>query len=331
MEKSSLPTIEISVKTILIGIATVFFLRFAWDMKDLLFSLFIAYIVMSTAKQPVGGLVKKGVSRGLAVFFVFLSFFISIGFLFSWVIPPFVSETALFINHFPRIVENVKTAFPINMGSFSFTQYIPTATNNFIAVITSIFSNAAFFVSTVFFSIYLTLDSKILTTIFSRFTDKQQLEKILKIETRIEKRLGQWLLSELFLMTIIGITTYIGLLLLGVKYALPLGIIAGLLEAIPNIGPTIAAVPAFFVGFSQYPLLGLFTVIMSIAIQQFENHLIVPIIMKRVVGIHPILTLIVLVIGGRYGGVLGALFAIPLTLVIDTIITGIHEQSVNNR
>lgn len=325
MEKSSLPIIEISVKTILIGIATVFLLRFAWDMKDLLFSLFIAYIVMSTAKQPVDGLVKKGVARGVAVLFVFLLFFVCVGLLFSWVIPPFVSETALFINHFPRIVENVKRAIPINVGSFSFTQYIPNATNNFIAVISSVFSNAAFFVSTVFFSIYLTLDSKILTTIFSRFANKQQLEKILKIETRIEKRLGQWLLSELFLMSIIGIATYIGLLLLGVKYALPLGIIAGLLEAIPSIGPTIAAIPAFFVGFSQYPLLGLFTVIMSIAIQQFENHLIVPMVMKRVIGIHPILTLIVLVVGGRYGGVLGALFAIPLTLVIDTIITGMHE------
>lgn len=325
MEKHQLPKIEISVKTILIGIATVFFLRFAWDMKDLLFSLFIAYIVMSTAKQPVEGLVKKGVSRGLAVFFVFLSFFVSVGLLVSWVIPPFVSETALFINHFPRIVDSVRTTFPINLGSLSLTQYIPSATNNFIAVISSVFSNAAFFVSTVFFSVYLTLDSNILSNIFSHFTDKQQLEKILKIEAKIEKRLGQWLLSELFLMSIIGVTTYIGLLLLGVKYALPLGIIAGLLEAIPNIGPTIAAIPAFLVGFSQYPLLGLFTILMSIGIQQFENHLVVPMVMKRVVGLHPILTLIVLVVGGRYAGVMGMLFSIPLALVVETIIKGIKE------
>jgi predicted PurR-regulated permease PerM len=126
-------------------------------------------------------------------------------------------------------------------------------------------------------------------------------------------------------MSIIGVTTYIGLLLLGVKYALPLGIIAGLLEAIPNIGPTIAAIPAFLVGFSQYPLLGLFTVLMSIGIQQLENHIVVPMVMKRVVGLHPILTLIVLVVGGRYAGVMGMLFAIPLALVVETIITKIRE------
>ena len=325
MEKIQLPKIEVSVKTILIGAGAYLFLKFAWDMKDMLFSLFIAYIVMSTVKQPVEMLTKKGVSRGLAVFFVFLSFFVSIGFIISWIIPPFVSETALFITHFPRIVDSVKTTLPINISSLSLPQYIPSVTNNFISVIGSVFSNAAFFVSTIFFSVYLTLDSNFITTILSRYVSKQQLDKILKIERKIEKRLGLWLLGQVFLMSIIGATTYIGLLLLGVKYALPLGIIAGFLEAIPNLGPTLAAIPTFFVGFSQYPLLGLFTVLMAVGIQQLENHIVVPMVMKRVVGLHPILTLIVLVVGGRYAGILGMLFAIPLALVVETIITGLQE------
>jgi len=327
MEKEKMipSKIEISVKTIFVGIATLLLLKFAWDMKDVLFSLFIAYIVMSAAKQPVELLTKKGVSRGLAVLIVFLSFFIGIALIFSWIIPPFISESALFITHFPRIVESVKTTLPINIGSVSFTQYIPTVTNNFIGVISSVFSNAAFFVSTVFFSIYLTVDPNIINALFSKYVNKQQLEKIENIEKKIEKRLGLWLLGQLFLMSIIGIITYIGLLLLGVKYALPLGIIAGLLEAIPNIGPTVAAIPTFLVGFSQYPLLGLFTILMAIGIQQFENHIVVPMVMKKVVGLHPIFTLIVLVVGGRYAGIMGMLFAIPLALVVETIITGLQE------
>ena len=325
MEKIPLQKIEISIRTILTGIVVVLLLKFAWDMKDILFSLFIAYIVMCVVRQPVEILVKRKVPKGLAVLIIFLSFFVCIGLLFSWIIPPFVTETILFINHFPRIVESVRTTLPINISSLSLPQYIPNITNNFIGVVRSVFSNAVFFVSTVFFSIYLTLDPNIITTIFSRYINKQQLEKILIIENRVEKRLGRWLLGELFLMTIIGVATYIGLLLLGVKYALPLGILAGLLEAIPNVGPTVAAIPAFFVGFSQYPLLGLFTVLMAIAIQQLENHIIVPIVMKKAVGLHPILTLIVLVVGGRYAGILGMLFAIPLALVAETIITGLQE------
>ena len=326
--KQELPKIEISIKTILIGVGILIFLKFAWDIRDILLSLFIAIVVMSAAKQPVEALSKKGLNRGVAVFLVFLSFFATIGLIFAWIMPPFVYEMGLFINHLPRILESVKKSLPINTGSlslFQYTQYIPSVTNNFIGVIGSVFSNAAFFLSTVFISVYLTLDPNIINTFFSRYLSTQQLEKIQKIESRIEKRLGMWLLGELFLMSIIGITTYVGLLLLGVRYALPLSIIAGLLEAIPNIGPTIAAIPAFFVGYSQSPILGLFTIIMAVGIQQFENHLIVPLVMKKVVGLHPILTLLVLVIGGRYAGIVGMLFVIPLALVVETIVTGLQE------
>ena len=78
MEKIALPKIEVSIKTILTGIVVVVLLKFAWDMKDVLFSLFIAYIIMSVAKQPVEALAKKGVSKGLAVLSIFLLFFLCI-------------------------------------------------------------------------------------------------------------------------------------------------------------------------------------------------------------------------------------------------------------
>ncbi|MFZ2206769.1 MAG: AI-2E family transporter [Microgenomates group bacterium] len=318
-----LPKIEISIKTILIGIAVFFSLRFAWEMRDLLLSLFIAYIIMSAAKQPVEWFTKKGASRGVAVLSVFLLFIIFVGFIISWIIPPFIVETTLFINHFPKIVESVKKIAPlnVNLGNFSFIQYVPSVTNNFFAVVGSLFSNVSFVVTTIFFSIYLTLDSQTIYNVIARLLSKQDAEKVIKIEEKIEKRLGQWLVGQLFLMAIIGAATYVGLLILGVKYALPLGIIAGVLEAIPTIGPTIAAIPAFLVGFSQAPLLGLFTLLLSIVIQQFENHIIVPMVMKRVIGLHPVVTLIALIVGGRYGGVLGMLFAIPLTLVVGAILS----------
>jgi predicted PurR-regulated permease PerM len=318
-----LPKIEISLKTILMGIVVFFALRFAWEMRDLLLSLFIAYIIMSAAKQPVEWFTKKGASRGVAVLSVFLLFIIFVGFIISWIIPPFIIETTLFINHFPKIVESVKKIAPlnINLGNFSFIQYVPSVTNNFFAVVGSLFSNVSFVVTTIFFSIYLTLDSQSIYNVIARLLSKQDAEKVIKIEEKIEKRLGQWLVGQLLLMVIIGVSTYIGLLILGVKYALPLGIIAGALEAIPTIGPTIAAIPAFLVGFSQAPLLGLFTLLLSVIVQQFENHIIVPMVMKRVIGLHPVVTLIALIIGGRYGGVLGMLFAIPLTLVFGVILS----------
>ena len=76
--KQELPKIEISIKTILIGVGILIFLKFAWDIRDILLSLFIAIVVMSAAKQPVEALSKKGLNRGVAVFLVFLSFFATI-------------------------------------------------------------------------------------------------------------------------------------------------------------------------------------------------------------------------------------------------------------
>lgn len=324
MEKH-LPKIEISIKTILISIGIVVAAKFAWDMRDLLFSLFIAYIIMSAVKQPVVWLEKKGINRGIAALLVFLLFFIFLGLVVSSIAPPLVAETALFINHFPKIIDSVRGIIPINLGNFSIMQYVPTVTSNFFAVVGSVFSNTSFFISTIFFSIYLTLDPQLLYKALSYILPKQFAERVYKIGEKIEKRLGGWLIGQVFLMLIIGSASYIGLLLLGVRYALPLGIIAGFLEAIPTIGPTIAAIPAFFVGFSQAPVLGLLTILLAVIIQQFENHIIVPMVMKRVTGLHPVLTLIVLVVGGRYAGVMGMLFAIPITLVIETIIVQTRE------
>lgn len=331
IEKALSPKIEISIKTILVGLAIFFLLHFIWDMKDLFFSLFIAYIVKSALKQPIQMLTQKGLSQKLAVILVFAVFFLGLGMLFSFIIPPLIAETTLFINQLPGIIKNVQSTLPINLNALPIVEYIPNVTNRFIFVLGSVFSNVSFFLSTIFFSVYLALDSNLITRACSYFASKNQIEKIIRIENEIERRLGKWLLGQLFLMFIIGATTYVVLSLLGVRYALPLGIIAGLLEAIPNIGPIIAAIPAFLVGFSQYPLLGFFTVFGSIGIQQFENQIVVPMVMKRVVGIHPILTLIILIIGGKYTGVLGMLFAIPLFLVVRTILTEIRKQSVNIR
>ena len=123
-------------------------------------------------------------------------------------------------------------------------------------------------------------------------------------------------------MTVVGTLTYVGLLLVGVRYALPLAVLAGLLEVVPNIGPVISAIPAIIIGFSQNYFTGFSATALYIIVQQLENNLIVPIIMKKAVGLNPILTLIALLLGGRIGGILGVLLAIPILLFVETIL---HE------
>jgi predicted PurR-regulated permease PerM len=122
-------------------------------------------------------------------------------------------------------------------------------------------------------------------------------------------------------MFVVGLLTYIGLTILGIKYALPLALIAGFFEILPNIGPTLAAIPAIAVALlTVSPLMGLAVLGLYIIIQQLENNLILPYAMKKSANVNPIISILVILIGFRLGGVVFAALAIPLFLVVKIII-----------
>ena len=106
-------------------------------------------------------------------------------------------------------------------------------------------------------------------------------ERFLGLVERIERNLGQWVRIELFLMTLIGAVSYLGLRLLEIDFCLPLAVLAGLLEIIPSVGPTLSAIPAIIAGLTVSPTKGLMVMLLYVAIQQLENDLIVPKVMQK--------------------------------------------------
>jgi len=142
---------------------------------------------------------------------------------------------------------------------------------------------------------------------------------------KAEKRLNSWFWGEITLMTVVGLLTFIGLNLIGIRYALALAVLAGLLEAIPNLGPTISSIPAILLGFAVSPVMGVTALALYFIIQQLENNLIVPVVMKKAVGLNPIITLIALIVGGKIAGVLGVILAVPTTIFIETVLIEIQK------
>ena len=202
----------------------------------------------------------------------------------------------------------------------SIVQFFPNLTANVIDFITRIFSNLILIVSVIFFTYYFLLEDNFVEKYLTRFLNKKQQGVLNNIGNKIESRMGSWLFGELVLMSIIGIATYIGLVILGVKYALPLAFLAGLLEVVPIIGPTISAIPAILVASTTSFFLGGVTLLLYFIIQQLENNLVVPLVMKKTVGIHPVVTLIALTVGGKLGGLMGLILSVPAALVVETII-----------
>lgn len=149
-----------------------------------------------------------------------------------------------------------------------------------------------------------------------------------EVLTAVGITLRNWLTAQLVAMFVIGVVTTLVLKLLGVQAALPLGIIAGLLEFIPMAGPVLSAIPAVAMGFLDSPQKALFVALAYVGIQFFENHLLIPLLMKEGVDLPPVLTLIGLAIMGVVFGFLGMLVAVPLLAAILVTVKLLYVEDV---
>jgi predicted PurR-regulated permease PerM len=320
---------EISHRTIIFTILFLLLLKFLWIIRDLIFSLFIAFIIVSALKPPVEALERKKVPKVVAALLVYLIFLFFIFNIFVLIVPPLIGELTHLLKNLPAIAE---TALPVLPPFFTLdwlTQYLPNLTNQLVGLVRGVFSNALFVVSTLFFGFYLLAGEDIIKKTVENFFEEGQARQIVVIFERAQKRMKDWFWGEVILMSVVGLLTFIGLNLIGMKYVLALAVLAGLLEVVPNLGPVIATVPAFLIGVSQSHFLGFATIALYFVVQQLENHLIVPLVMKKVVGLSPIVTLVALIVGGKLAGIMGVLLAVPTTLFLEAVLIEVIKAKKN--
>lgn len=320
MKDQHVHKIEISAKTIVFAVVFLIILQAVWVVRELLFSFIIAFIIMSAFNPVVSWFEKLRIPRVASTLVVFALTIIGIGSLFAWLIPPVAKESAVLFKNFPEYLKNIELGSDIKLSENLFSQYGSSVTNSAFDFVKSTFSNVIFLISTIFFSFYFLIEEHVIRRLLMKFFDRKNADTISEIFEKAELRMRAWLWGQLILMLAIGLVTYLGLMVLGVRYALPLAVFAGLLEVVPILGPTISAVPAFIVTASQNMFSGLSVVALYFIIQQIENQVLVPVVMRRAVGLNPIVTLTALIIGGKLGGILGLLLAIPITLCVETVI-----------
>lgn len=166
-----------------------------------------------------------------------------------------------------------------------------------------------------FWTFYLLKDSKELGRATLHSIPVQFRKDVLNIVILADSIFASYLRGQLLLGTIIGLLSMIGYSLLGVRFAVLLGLISGVFELLPNIGPILGGIPAVLVALTQEPILALWTALLAFGIQQVENLFLTPRVLGRSVKLHPVLVMIVLVIGSEIGGVVG-LFLAPVTTAL---------------
>lgn len=189
-----------------------------------------------------------------------------------------------------------------------------------LTVFKSIFSGIVMIVATFVLSFYLALQENGVRKFLQFITPKQYEDHILDLWQRSQKKLGNWLQGQLLLGFIIGVLVFIALSILGIPYAPILALLAAIFELVPVAGPIIAAIPAVLLAFLISPIKGILTLVVYFIIQQTENHIIVPNVMKKAVGLNPVVIIIALLVGAKLGGIIGMLLAVPTAAVLMEIL-----------
>lgn len=319
--------IEISHKTIIFTIAIFAGIWFFLHIRDIVYLLFISFLVMTALRPLVEGLARFKVPRILAIFTIYLIVFGVIGLSIASSMPILIVQVSKFITELPTLVSRVMPYWDIDPRIF--TQQIAPIGENVVRITVGIFSNIVTTLTVLVFTFYFLLERRNIRKFLLDTLGEDRGPDVLTVLAEIELRLGAWVRGQTFLMATIGILTYIGLTILHVEFALPLAIIAGILEIVPMVGPVISAIPAILVSITVSPILALSVAALYFIIQQVENHAIVPLVMKKSVGLSPLITIIALMIGAKLAGAIGAVLAVPVVLVGQVTINYLITKTPN--
>lgn len=321
--------IEISIKSIIYILLLLLGIYFVYEIKDIILFVFIGVMLMAALNPLITKLESWKLGRGLSITLTYILIISSLALFVALIVPPLVTQIVSLYYQIP-IPPDVAKLFVVDSFNLQDIQIIANQLNSvpkILGFIGSAFSSIIVFVSLLVLSFYLLVERKNLYKYLKTiYKNKDKAIRAEQFITQVELEIGNWVRAELILMLAVGTLTFIGLSILGIKYALALSIIAGLLEILPNIGPTISALPALIVAyFTVSPAMAGIVLALYIVVQQLENNLIVPLVMRQTVGLSPVVTIILLLIGYRLAGVAGAALAIPLFLVTKVVAAKLYQ------
>ncbi len=317
------------------GIIFVGLAWFIYELRSILISLFIAYLLVATFKPLTLALRKRRVPKVLAVALPFLLTFVVVGILVATLAPFFLIQIQALAINFPVYLDRASSVLGVPLASSDFQAIIAAEADsigkNILVTTSKVFGSIFSVVATLTISFYFLLDHERIENSFVSMFPAHSQNKIKNVLSSVERKLGDWVRGEMLLCLFIGILTFITLSALGIEYALVLAIIAGILEIIPTIGPIISAVPAVIVALSINPPLAIAVIVAYLIIQQVENNFLVPRIMESAVGLPAMVVILSIIIGGSLLGIPGALLAVPfvsmLVVILKSYLSGDEEGS----
>jgi predicted PurR-regulated permease PerM len=290
----------------------------------MLFAIVVAFILAPLATRLEGVTRRPGPASALAFLVAVVVVIVALALLAA----PLISESSRLTDQLPHYIERLQSAEPVSVLGYQVPDELRTrvgaaagdAGGRFageaVGIVLAIVSGVVDLFLVLVIALYLLLDRRRIRTLTLRALPPRLRTPTEQVEGEVVRVFGAYVRGQLVLALIVGFASTVALLALGVPYALVLGVLAGLFELVPLLGPLLGAVPAVLVALSQpFPTV-IWVVLAFLAIQQAESNLLVPRISGHAVGLHPLAAILALLVGLEVGGIVGALFAVPLAGVV---------------
>lgn len=336
--------VTISTGTLL---KTILVLTLAWLLfllRDVALIVLTAVVISSAVEPGVRAMTRRRLPRVLAVLILYLFMFSAFFLLFYFFFPSVLKDFGTFAASLPTYLDTFTQSNAYNtysnilglpssaelsgsdvIASFRSVFDFGAGAGTFSAA-TKIFGGVFSFVLIIVFSFYFAVVETGVDDFIRIVTPRSHRAYLQDLWKRSQHKIGLWMQGQVILGLLIGVLVYLSLLIFQVPHALVLAVITAMFELIPVFGPILAATPAVIIGFvAGGPVLGITVVIIYVVIQQFENHLIYPQVVTRVVGVPPLLVILALIIGAELAGFLGVILSVPVAATLQEFVKDIES------
>jgi len=292
--------------------------------RDVVAAILLA-IVVSTAFGPfVDFLQKNKIPRILGTLLIYLFAIFVFGFLIYAFIPVILTELTNLITFATEVlgqdsgILNIKNIIDSLTFDLNKTAELLFSGNVSLLGVASKFLGGILYVIAIFaISFYLNVGRDGVKKFIVALLPDEYEDKFINIYTRTSKKIGAWFRGQLFLSLVVGVVTFFGLWFLGVKYSLLFGLLAGIFEIVPFVGPILTGMIAVMVAFGESTSLAFYVLILFVVIQQLENNTLVPVVMKYTTSLDPVVILSAVMIGGTAFGITGLVLAVPVAVFLE--------------
>ncbi len=361
MSESPITRISITSETFVRAMLVFLFFVLLYFLRNVLLVVLTAVVIASSVEPLTLWITRFKLPRLIAVICIYIA--LGVGFIgvFYFFVPSLLSDTANFLRAVPSFLEGIPSPLAVQPDSVlqgaelaqtlsngitsttepsslsavftDLSQILGSFAKGFWDNVSVVFGGLVQFILIVVLSFYLAVQEDGVAAFLGVVAPQRHEAYVIGLWKRTQKKIGYWMQGQIFLAFLVGLLVYLGLMILGIKNALFLAALAAIFEIIPLFGPILSAIPAIAIAYASGTALsaagltsGLVVAGWYLIIQQFENHLFYPWVVKKIVGVPPMVVILGLIVGAQLGGFLGLLISVPLAATLMEFLDDVQRK-----